>query len=545
LTLIGDPTAPNVAANKDYVDKHKNDKDNPHQTTWSNLGLKPETFPPSAHTHVEQDITDLDRDVYKGVWQEGITYLYNWQALDAGWLGKCVNPSGTTDRVSPDLIGDRQTSQPVDPTFAMENYSGVVYSGHQYDFVAAGYITEISAKVPTLTNDTNYRFILVDVSVPTAPIYTVIEQPVLREGEWTVIAAGRFLVANGAKLIIYIDALNSGSDTTITGGWTRDANVNDVSVPPLSQFWGTRTNQSNFRVNKTDLDSVNRETELLSIVAGSTVTFVSTINNNQSMSWTVKSAPIDYGTHIGWPDVIYDGTGPAGEVPIGVDCVMTAIVPVPSPTDYYRAIDDLDTNQPTFATLTGVLQYDGVDQAGAENDSFGIRMEFQEARTSPDWLIMSYSPDLAYATLPRVDEGGAVGQWGDNPFENSTIIGIQREVKKYHWNILAPQSTSANTWTLLDSKTMYIYPDQYEVNYTATISGSAIVRKNYLRIRVNGVTIGEEYVFEPKDTDEVITLSLNSYLFDSTGATLIEIEGYTQANGTLTLEDFRLTFKVW
>ncbi len=37
------------------------DTDNPHSTQWDNIIGKPATFPPSPHTHVEADITDLDK----------------------------------------------------------------------------------------------------------------------------------------------------------------------------------------------------------------------------------------------------------------------------------------------------------------------------------------------------------------------------------------------------------------------------------------------------------------------------------------------------
>jgi hypothetical protein len=33
------------------INNHKNDTNNPHQTSWSNLGGIPSTFPPSSHGH--------------------------------------------------------------------------------------------------------------------------------------------------------------------------------------------------------------------------------------------------------------------------------------------------------------------------------------------------------------------------------------------------------------------------------------------------------------------------------------------------------------
>jgi microcystin-dependent protein len=59
VALVGDYAA--FYAAKAPTEAHIGRTDNPHSTSWGNLLGKPATFPPSAHQHVEADITNLDK----------------------------------------------------------------------------------------------------------------------------------------------------------------------------------------------------------------------------------------------------------------------------------------------------------------------------------------------------------------------------------------------------------------------------------------------------------------------------------------------------
>ena len=69
---------------------------------------------------------------------------------------------------------------------------------------------------------------------------------------------------------------------------------------------------------------------------------------------------------------------------------MTADVPVAQPTKYVELAAGVPT--PTWATVTGYLAYNGVDQGGGAN-GYGVDVNFQPATTSAHWDIMSYSGD--------------------------------------------------------------------------------------------------------------------------------------------------------
>ena len=68
---------------------HISDIDNPHSTSWSNLLGIPSTFPPSPHTHVEADITDLDKYT-----QAEVNSLIFWDRV-----GTTIEPKTANDNL--------------------------------------------------------------------------------------------------------------------------------------------------------------------------------------------------------------------------------------------------------------------------------------------------------------------------------------------------------------------------------------------------------------------------------------------------------------
>ena len=93
----------NVRQDADLAE-HEGDKNNPHDTSWSNLLGKPAEYPPAAHTHVEADITDLNRLRWRHTFQGGETYLKNDLAHQGQYTG--VANKTTTDGPEPAFIGD-------------------------------------------------------------------------------------------------------------------------------------------------------------------------------------------------------------------------------------------------------------------------------------------------------------------------------------------------------------------------------------------------------------------------------------------------------
>ena len=343
-------------------------------------------IPKGAPLTNEEGDANFSRLMYwSGPWVAG-TYEPNEVVLDGEWLMICNNL--TTERAGPQASGDPTWDLPDVPAFVEQTFTGVAWTGHEYTLTQPGWITGLQVWVPELTADTNYRFILIDNTDPAAPIITTIEEPVLVENDWTTLRVTNAPFPAGAVLAVIIDALNSGSDTTVSGGWNRAVNNNTITADPGLNAWGTNNAETSIRVNKTDLDSTDRTTELMGIGAGSTITFAETLDSNRSMQWYINGDPIDQGTHISWANVSFNGPGTGGEPIIGNACTMTALVPVPASTRYEEIVGGAPT--PTWATVQGLKRLGGTDQPATSN-AYGVRLLFQPAYVSPDWDIVSRS----------------------------------------------------------------------------------------------------------------------------------------------------------
>lgn len=384
--------------------------------------LKPKLM---TESEISDFVTALNTGTrWKGLWAQGEVYNRYDMVRDDQWLS-CANKQ-TSDRAAPQPQGDPVLDQSVDPTFVTQQHTGVVWTGHIYTFTTGGWITRIEAKVPTLTGDTNYRFRIIDLTDPDNPIVSVIEEPVLTEGAWTAIFIGNDIVNTGQKIAIIIDALNSGSTSPVVGGWTLGSVDNLITIPTLSQ-WTASHRDGLLRMDKTDLDSTDRTSELMGMGAGTTVQFAETATPANYNTYYLNSPARDAGTYIEWDMILEDQGGP---LVAGVTTTMTAAVPVPQATDFYEEVDYWTTHgKPDFCDVEGYLTLDGVDPGGNEDEAYGIRITFQEALMSPDWDVMA---DLAGAgggissgaagstTAPPAEQAA----FEDVIYDTATILGV-------------------------------------------------------------------------------------------------------------------------
>jgi hypothetical protein len=332
-----------------------------------------------------------------GIWSAGF-FPQNAVVWDDGWLMICNNPNGTTDRAAPVPIGPLQVDLPDVPAWAEQQFLGVCWTGHVYTLTVGGWVQAIQVWAPELLESTNYRIILADVTDPNEIDVVTIEEPVLNEDAWTSISIGNVPYPPGAKIMVILDALNSGGNTFVTGGWTRSADEN--TAEPAAGFWNRRIQNDQVRINFTDLDSVDRQTELETIIAGSDISFTSTVNSAYSVTYHVDSVTTLAGSV--QYNVTESGTGPFGSPPVTHICTMQATIPTPQTTKYVDMVGYWPANQPAFAAVEGVKRLGGVDQP-ATNDAFGCRIGFQEAVVSEDWDLMAYT-DLASAGAVSQDD---------------------------------------------------------------------------------------------------------------------------------------------
>ena len=338
----------------------------------------------------------------------GGVYYPQEMVLDSGWL--MLANAETQDRAAPQPTAPASFSmldvQPWDTDGA--NVSAV-FSGHLYTFTENGYFRSARIWVPELTGDTNYEVVVVRNPNSSNPTYTRLTETVLNEDDWTIITAQTTLVLAGEELLIYLDSLNSGTSVSPGGtpaDWVREAD--SQGGLPTAGGWNT-TNQDNIlRIHQQDNDT--NIIDLSGVIPGSTFQFVDTGDPDVSITYLAVSGETFDGTVYTW-DVTVDSTGNNGEPSASTTCLTTITVPVAASTKYKIDVDWWTLNEPTWATVQGFLQYNGVDQPGNDDAGFGVDIAFEPLQKSDDW-------DVVYP--PAGTSGGGGGGGG-------TALAIQDE----------------------------------------------------------------------------------------------------------------------
>ena len=321
---------------------------------------------------------------------EHVKWLYPW--VDGEY------PKSTMTRIADyTAISNKQTSDypvPVQvgsPEFLMDGATFATQSNvssvgvfHLYEFIESGEIRELRIYIPAVGANIDYTVIAADITNPNAPTTNITKPINLTAGQWNTIALTNNLVLQGTRLLVELSALNSSSTTPVTGGWSYGG-VDNNNLP-LPQSWNRNNQDSVVRINIIDLDSVNRETELLGMIEGTTITFVETLNPANFITYTTVGAPFDAGDSVTY-DVIVSDIG--GAIPLGVTTTMNAAVPIPSSTSYSVDAGFWSGNQPSFAVVTAALEFDGAQQPSNETNGFGIDISFQRLSQSEDWDIVS------------------------------------------------------------------------------------------------------------------------------------------------------------
>jgi hypothetical protein len=363
------------------------DEDNTRQKMTQGLGfpLRPVDNVPSSNFE----------DIYEGIevaeglfmqlipdgFVQGKLYPAGSVVRDGGFLMGALVP--TFDKAGPVPTDEPTWGLPDVPGFSTQNNLSVVYSGHEYTFTESGIVEGLRVWVPELTGTTNYRIVIVDITDPNDLSAVDIPEPILDVNAWTQIAYSEKLVGAGTKWLVFIDALNSGGDSLVTGGWTYNGTSGLTPIPSTGGWARNNTNEE-IRISKTDLDSTDRSTELSGMIPGTTVAFVQTTDTNKSYTYRIDGEPTDNGTDFTFPVVLLS-LGPLGGVEVGAVSTMTATVPIPQATQYSEVAGN---PAPSWATVLPYLAYNGIDQ-GAANVSFGVDLQFEPATISEDWYIMA------------------------------------------------------------------------------------------------------------------------------------------------------------
>lgn len=324
---------------------------------------------------------------WMGNWESGKYYPRGAFVRDGEFT--CVANKLTLDKPAPiPDPSDPATLGLPDPWVGVtvQSNTSVVVSGQTYTFSQSGWIKELKVWAPELTANTNYRIVIIDSTDPDNPTTTVIEEPVLTEDEWRVISLLDLLIPAGTVLSISLDALNSGADTNISGGWRYNGPSQAPTAPP-AEGWTQDNQRTSFRIDKFDLDSVDRGTELEGVIVDSIIGVVETDNVGNTVGYRVTSVT-DNTTFMTYGVVLQSETG---AITTGAVCTIDIDIPIPLPTEYAEETLVWGTPPSWASSVEGFLFFNGVDQAVPTTNAYGVDILFEPAEISEDWDIVSFN----------------------------------------------------------------------------------------------------------------------------------------------------------
>jgi hypothetical protein len=439
------------------------------------LSVGAQGFPSDDYVPTVADFARVQMMKWKGIWAVG---SYKWLDVvrDGDWT--MIANKDTSDRPAPQPVGSKVTDITVAPSYVAQSFIGVVHSGTRYVFTKNGWVSELEVYAPELTSDTNYRIVLVDQTDAQNPVFQVIDDPILIENGWATVALSNTIVTVGSDWVVYIDTLNSGGTSQVTGGWTFQGSAGTPAVP-LTSNWTKDNGNSLLRIDKTDLDTVNRGTELLGFVPGTDIQIVETSQPTNSMTFKVLADPVDGGSYV---EYTVDLVQQIGTLTVGQATTWTADIPVVQATKYAEDTGYWTANPCSFATCTGYLAQDGVP-IGVGPNLYGIRLTFQEATISEDWDLVAFSGSSGSG-------GGGGGAGLAYNFAKSTNVTI----------------TALNTddpWTTIGTVTMNgAQPGIYEYKISVTYTLDSTTTSAFLRFSTDGGATWNNFQAEPKDISD-------------------------------------------
>ena len=316
----------------------------------------------------------------------GDPYITNDVVRDGPWLG--IANKDTTDRLAPIPVGSPRYVLPDSPTWSSTpTASAAVLTGLRVT-PPAGQLNRVTGYrfwAPSTSVNYTYEIWYVGLEDPSNPVFFRLLEVTGAQvtSGWNAFALDKGFVLPGGTFDIILRTVNSSSNTTFTGEWTRVAN--SQSGAPSTGQWLTNNQGTVLRVNITDNAAADRSTDLLTVGAGDTIEFTDTGDADFYAKFDVIGDADDQTTYIEYP-VALAVVGPSGPpLPGNTTDLLATVASLAAAT--YNVLDD---GTLTIAALDGLLATDGVYGTISETaDAYGVDIQFQSYTVSPDWDIMA------------------------------------------------------------------------------------------------------------------------------------------------------------
>ncbi|RKZ88573.1 MAG: hypothetical protein DRQ39_02195, partial [Gammaproteobacteria bacterium] len=329
---------------------------------------------PTAHSHAQSEVTDLETDlsnraVWKGIWVNAF-YAFNEWVRDDAWGAIVVNPAGTNDRAGPQPVGD-----------PFNAYTGTIVNdqllakqvlfGNRYTFTSDGYLN--SYRINTVAGNHYNIIIVVD------PLGSPVAQQILSFDAdttgWIVKGISQTIVKAGTAFDLIVQVNEPVAMPTVwTGDWDYQT-PNNVSAPTAGEIVHADKASDTLSISYTDNASGDRTAELQALVPGDIITAMGS-------SWSIQSSSNEAG-YISF--VVTPATQAAGG---GVETFSFETVTA-TPISYGK---DLDYWLSSSYSVQGLFIADGAyADIVPDASAYGIDINVQSALISADWDLISYS----------------------------------------------------------------------------------------------------------------------------------------------------------
>lgn len=333
---------------------------------------------------------------WNDVWVDG-TYIANDVVRDGNWT--MVANTTTTDRPSPQPLGEPEFSIDPNAIFDLAQNSSVLKMVHKYTTTKAGWLEKIQVRTPFWDTNVVSKISFINTTSATTQIFS---DPILNNDAWTTLAINPTPYVAGTQFEIWFEYYNSNNTNNISGGWT---SFIGAGTPAPSEFRIDNPSAPTvINIDHTDLDNVNRSTELDGVIAGSIFLAAETGDLARSVEVIVDSINTSNPSYTIY-NVSLISVGSKGTIRGDRTCTIDIDIPIAKPSKYnvlpnYYSLGS-PSNQPSFATVTSELYFNGVQQGGSPpntTDAYGIDVRFQEASISIDWDLLAFAGDGGLAS---------------------------------------------------------------------------------------------------------------------------------------------------
>jgi len=318
---------------------------------------------------------------WQGIWVDG-TYNANDVVRDGDWT--MIANVTTTDRAAPQPIGEPDTQPSADTIWLVNaSHTGIVQTRHKFTTTEPGWLQSLRIRTAFWDSDVYTRITLVNNTNNTA---TIIDNPILTNDDWTLLRIDNIPVVAATDFEIWYEYYNSSDAAGVDGGWT---SVSGTGTPTNKKFTiDNLTTPTVIEISHTDLDDLDRSTELDGIVVNSIIHINETADAKRSIEVNVDAIDITAPDSTKYTvSLIQNGTN---DIRDDKTCTIRIDIPITQPSVFNYNADLWLNFPPSWATVTSELYFDGVLQADT-NDAYGIEVIFQEASVSTDWDLLALS----------------------------------------------------------------------------------------------------------------------------------------------------------